>query len=663
MSLKFIIDSPVRASGVNLAFVDIPPITPERNISLIDQSHRWEENVANIDEGVISSYVGEDGLMPRMTVTDFVVTNVVTDDRPDSALNPLYYSHICRFHHYSYGDNPAKHIYVTDQNNNILKDINYKVWARRISRNVFRIQVLTDFYSNEYTQYRVRYNRCSQDGENILPSWSENLNATPLFREGTPSINQFDFALTGPDPNGLYRVAVPPVPTLSRLFNSVGMSFEMAPTMVDGHPASRVLQTAKVEYTLKALGPSSFSISRNSTPIGQVTGDIYLQALTGSMWGPAEVGFPIGSGAEFDGVRVEVSPDRYLNTNDRAFFEADRPFYYLKPIKFKSIYLEKPSNVTPDDDWYIKIKAGSFTRRMDETGEVVPSGFGTLYQYYISEYDENPWSLDFGKPHIKIQAEEPTIVDRNTIRLKHVPLLVEPSGVFYNDGFPPSGYIHVHLNGVQLDENNIYDWDVNSGTVQLTKSVGLTDDIAVTYNYREDYYVYQGFVGSGKLFPETGPFEWYGLDLNPTPTHNHGMFASGVTAHIFVGPSWDLTNEIFFDHAPCYHNYTGEPSGSLDFYLGSVSLVQSSRASDVSVTDTRSRGGGLNPDADIDRIIGGQPESQFFWDVGFFDGQAFPSNGVLVIHLPKELQSREDEVREKVNKHLAYGEYAVIDFI
>ena len=100
MSLEFRIGSQVGPSGVNLAYVDIPQINPEQNISLIDQSYKWEENVSNIDSGSTATYVGADGYLPKMTVTDFVVTNNLTEVKPDSPAVPLYYSHTCRFYHY-----------------------------------------------------------------------------------------------------------------------------------------------------------------------------------------------------------------------------------------------------------------------------------------------------------------------------------------------------------------------------------------------------------------------------------------------------------------------------------------------------------------------------------------------------------------------------------
>jgi len=554
-------------------------------------------------------------------------------------------------------------IYITDEKENILKGVNFAVVARRQNNNIFQIEVLTDFVNNQYVQYRVKYNRTDSTGSYISPGWTEVLNSSPLFRSGSPSVNLFEYSLSGPDSNGLYRADVPAVPTISVLTNSVGISFELSPTFIEGDPLNVVLYTATVTYTLEATGPSTFTLRRDQTPQGILTNDVYLQTITGNSWGVGAINFNIGDSLQFDTVRATVNSDNYLNTNDVAYVTASPPYYYLKPINFRAIYLQKPRNVDGDDDWYVKIKAGSFTRRMDASGNVVPSGNGTLYQYYVSEYDELPWSLEFGKPYIKIPKETATILDKDTISVKNIPLLVEPSDVYSNEGFPPSSYLTVYVNQEQLPENEILDWDINNARIRVAQILTSTDDVVVDYVYKEDYYSYPGFYGSGGLYPTTGEFEWFPLDLNPTPLHNHGMYASGVRAHIFLSPSWNLDDIIFFNEVPCYHNYTGDPSGVRDFYLGSVSLGPAAKYTDVDVTDTRTRGGGLKPNADRDLVDNVQPESEFFWDIGYFDGQAFPSNGVLVFKFPISMQSRDAEIREKINRHLAMGEYAIIDYV
>jgi hypothetical protein len=108
-----------------------------------------------------------------------------------------------------------------------------------------------------------------------------------------------------------------------------------------------------------------------------------------------------------------------------------------------------------------------------------------------------------------------------------------------------------------------------------------------------------------------------------------------------------------------------------DFKLGSLSVGPNSRVEDVEIIDVRQRGGGLSKLGieKIDDVIDVQPETQFFWDVGYFDGQAVPSNGVLVVRVPKSLLIsnggvfNEDEIKQKCQKHAALGEYIIVEYI
>ena len=76
MSISFRVGKYIDPSGFGMAVVDIPEIDPEKNISLVDYSHTWEENVASSDRSVLQSTVDNGGHMPGMTITEFLVTNV-----------------------------------------------------------------------------------------------------------------------------------------------------------------------------------------------------------------------------------------------------------------------------------------------------------------------------------------------------------------------------------------------------------------------------------------------------------------------------------------------------------------------------------------------------------------------------------------------------------
>jgi hypothetical protein len=676
MAITFRVGRYIDPSGFGLAVVDVPSIDPERNISLIDQSYKWEENVANVDSAVIESYVDQGGHMPRMTVTNFVVTNITTTATGDIDKAPLYYKHLCRFYHYSYGENPTKQVYITDQDENILKSINYIVRAERMANRVFKIEVLTDFQNNEYMSYKVKYNRCLMDGTEIYPSWTETLNAQPLFTEGNPLINVDEYQLYGPDEDSLWTVIVPPVPVLSELANSIGISFENAPTTIkqDVTNTKEYSIGVTVTYTIKASGTSTFTIKRNYQRNGVPAND-YLQSATADSWGASPVNFNIGTEITgIPGVYLVVNSDNYLRTNDEAYFTATRAYYYLMPTAYSAIYLKKPQYVTPDDDWYIRVKNGRFRRRMDSNGNVVPSGQGTLWEYAIPEYDYQMWDLNYGPPYKESLNERVELIEQQTVQLQRTPLFIDPSSVLNNPsypGFPPSGFIKIYVNEELVPEDEILDWDVYNGWVRVAQILDNRDDLVATYKYEENFYEYSGFVGSGGIFPDVPPFTFYELDLNPTPSHSYDVYASGLVAHVFLRPYLDVDNRTVVTSEALYHNFSGVASGVYDFKLGSLALGPNCTTDDVTLIDTRTRGGGLNKlgREEVDKVIDVQPEVEFYWDVGYFDGQAFPSNGVIVINVPKRVLAdhggvfNEDEVRQKVMKHMALGEYPIINYV
>jgi hypothetical protein len=901
MSIPFRVGRYIDASGFALAVVDIPELDPDKNISLIDRSHRWEENVASSDRSVIKSEVDNGGHMPAMTVTEFVVTNISTTATNDVVEAPLYYRHRCRFYNFTYGQSPGKQVYITDQNENILKNVNYAVIAERVAANVYEISVLTDFYNDEFSQYKVKYNRCNSLGQDIYPGWVETINSSPYFTKGSPFYNTTEYDISGPDRNGMWSVIVPPVPTLSNIVNSVGVSFENCPTIVNQDVTNDVAEYSAgvvVKYTLKATSATTFTVSRDKDRYGNSSSAApYLQSATNDSWGAGQVQFTIGTDiTAIYGTILHVHGDNNLRSGDEAYFTAKRSYYYLMPIAYSAMYLKKPTNVTPEDDWYIQVHNGRFRRCMDTQGRVVPSGYGTTFEYGIPERGSQFWDSTFGPPYVKAYSERAELLDKNTIQLQHTPLYVDASSVMHNPlypGFLPSGYIKVSIDHVDVPATGILDWDLYNGTVKLAQTLSHRQDIIAEYVYESQFYEYKGyttsdtevlclfdasgvqdfynaevggrvtfygnaetdttqkysgyaslkldgtsyvtlpssnnlnfgekdftiesrvkfncfssnfptiiakcydngqtgwelvyFVATGKLsfiystdgtwassvvidedwlpsfdvwytvvversgsnirflidgnqhgsdhnigtdsffsnsqpisigcdldstespwgvgwlngwvddikitrdravyLPGSGSYtvspsgdlpssevsvnSFVKLDLNPTPDHSYGMYASGVIAYIFAEPYINVDLFTTIKYTTLYHNFTGTPNSPYDFELGSISLGPHCKIEDIQITDVRNRGGGLSKlgIANIDKVLEVQPEAEFFWDVGYFDGQAVPSNGTLVVRIPKTVltsnggQFTEDDVRQKVLKHMALGEYPILEFV
>ncbi len=683
MAIRYRLGKYFPPSGVGLAAIEVPALNSEQNMALVDKSYTWEENITNVNAAVIETTVSGNGYVPGVATDDFLVTNVVTTSTNDKKAVPLYYKHTCRFFHYTYGENPTEGIYILDQDENILKDINYRIKITRQTKYVYKIEILTDFKNNEYVIYKVKYNKCMEDGTSISPSWVETLNVEELFVSGQPNITPYQYTSFGPDTDGSHTVIVPPIPLLSELTNSTGVSFETAPVIVEQNISNNNVYYGKVTYTLKATGTSTFTIKRDQDRYNDVKND-YLTSATTDSWGSA-TNFNLGTTITgLPGITLTVYADAYLKIDDEISFSASPSYYYVKPKSYTSIFLRKPDNVTSADDWYISVKNGMFRRQMTGSGVAFASGVGqgplgngSIYEYRVPEYAKQVFDFEFDRPYIQVSNERAEILDSHTIQLKKTPLFIDASSTLYNDvptesGFPRDDYITVDINDTTISQENILDWDVYNGLVKLADAIDSRDDVVVTYHFKQDFYEYPGFYGSGNPYPEESPFPWFGLDLNPTPFHNYDMYMRGNIAHVFIKPYKDISRNVGLNTADClYHNFTGTPSGSLDFELGSVSLGLHCKISDIDLIDVRTRGGGMSKLGieEINDVKNIQPEAEMYWDVGYFDGKAIPSHGVLVVEVPKTVLSTnggnftEDEVRAKIIKHMALGTFPIINYV
>ena len=102
--------------------------------------------------------------------------------------------------------------------------------------------------------------------------------------------------------------------------------------------------------------------------------------------------------------------------------------------------------------------------------------------------------------------------------------------------------------------------------------------------------------------------------------------------------------------------------------LGKVVVHANSSVDDnMTILDTRTRGGGLDESLSRKVIKDVNSESLFNWDIGYFDGEAYQENGVMIIKLPTTLKDKYGEnyqslVQEAVAKHKAYGVLPIIEY-
>lgn len=234
----------------------------------------------------------------------------------------------------------------------------------------------------------------------------------------------------------------------------------------------------------------------------------------------------------------------------------------------------------------------------------------------------------------------------------------------------------------------IKDFDARNGYIHLEEEVDFKNEVYVNYYYEEDYLEYRGYY-------DAGLGEFIHLDLNPSEGH-YSTFpvvrtdaASGRTftsweavptaklmnkeVYVYLLPykdSFGNYNEHTVRHCYSIAEWHGiQKANPAALLLGVVQLREHAKVQDVVVMDARSRGGGLRDSITESDMKQKQPLSSSYWDMSTWDGTAYYKNGVLIIELPRRILEAaggtftEAEVRETVEKYIAYGTYCIIEYI
>jgi hypothetical protein len=119
-----------------------------------------------------------------------------------------------------------------------------------------------------------------------------------------------------------------------------------------------------------------------------------------------------------------------------------------------------------------------------------------------------------------------------------------------------------------------------------------------------------------------------------------------------------------------YHTFDNdEPKSTYDILLGKVYVRHNSTINSINITDTRVRGGGVIESMyePLRRQL--EPESDYYWDIGYWDGEPYSENAVVIIRLDRRIlkdyggKFTPQEVEKSVNKFIAYGVLPIIEYV
>jgi hypothetical protein len=362
---------------------------------------------------------------------------------------------------------------------------------------------------------------------------------------------------------------------------------------------------------------------------------------------------------KFSGYKV------YLHSEAWQFHYA--PTYSVQFNDSRKIQVLPPRDKENHHNWYLRVKNGRFNRQiLDDENK-------PTYSYSMPEYYRQGFIPELGLPYKQVKAERPVVLNESRFKVSCTPMRIDFDGDTVTN-------LTVTVNDKPL---RVKSWSGFDGVIEVDGSITHNDEIYVDYQYEEDGFVYRGY------YNEEDKTFWT-LDLNPSRGHFITIKAS-IDGEIKDVPSFTLINKTIYIYmnpaakmkqmatgemklteqvrqATLFHTF--EQIHSTDaVLLAEVRVRANSNQSNITFIDTRVRGGGLKKEITAAMMKEFEEESFMYWDIGHWDGEPYPENGVINIRLTrtvlKEYGGRftRAEIESKLEKHLGYGIFPIIEFV
>ena len=395
---------------------------------------------------------------------------------------------------------------------------------------------------------------------------------------------------------------------------------------------------------------------------------------------------------------MQSSSDIYLQARYDHYILQTSSAFAISSLEDSSIYVQPSRDNIEDSMWHLKINNGDF---------VVIDTDGRIKEYLVTEFNSQPFSSSLGAPYSEVVFEKATFIDDRQLRVSRVPIFVEAE-----NGVPKIENLILYKSSERYKPKHereiipVRDWNPFTGDIYLDQVVQFTEDIYADYSYVVTNYEYRGY---GEIVSETNPElnKFHYLDLNPLPGHKYtdsdGELRDSAELldkeiYIYLIPAYILdrsvlNNQAYGESLPEGYIFsagsntikhlivdTGTPQAEAysqiyedhedALVLAKVLVRNVSTPNSINIIDTRSKGGGYKESLSDKFIKSLSEESEFAWDISSWDGHPYPSNGVVIVTLPKDILESEEnpngfteeQVKEQIDKYLAYGTYAIVRY-
>ena len=304
-----------------------------------------------------------------------------------------------------------------------------------------------------------------------------------------------------------------------------------------------------------------------------------------------------------------------------------------------------PYTASPSLPWYPRITNGAFTQEKD----------GRTYTFNIPEFDNQPWSLIYGKPFRDLQNVRPSRISRNVYQLPRFPVFWNGENISLFNGDAP------------ISANLIEDIDVNNGILYLKPEANVKSGFNIDYTYLETTYEYRELNVNSHLSQNPLLLDKY-VVFYLLPTKGNNAARNRAVYHVIADSIEEGTNSIVL------------PDQDTPIaIIGAYNIRQLFNADKLSLLDTRSLGGGIKmssgpkaaklnissplikQDTEIEDFYS---EGYRFWDIGNYDGESYPGAAVVAMDLPQDSKNLLpiSDLKQRATKHLTAGVYPSLEF-
>jgi len=414
------------------------------------------------------------------------------------------------------------------------------------------------------------------------------------------------------------------------------LSINVSTTAVNIKYIASTILTQSIPYIGKSLEELATEINSLTIPIKAV---------------PTLRNYILSSGDLFlyDSVSYFQVPDGFRildrTTNDGVLIRTNK--FTVSHKKLTNFSLKRPYNTSLSYPWYPVISNGEFTYRYN----------GNLYRFKIPEFDKQVWSIKYGKPFKDVINGALKLLKNNAYKVERTPIFWsgENIKIYNSDSLVPNSLIE--------------DIDVNNGIIYFKPNNVITEETQIDYTYLEENYEYTGININGHTTQNPSVLDKF-VVIYALPAEGVNYLANNKTIYHVISDS--VEEAVASIEKDNYNNPV--------VVVGAYCIQQVYTSDRISILDTRTLGGGLvdpegpkSPVHKIAKILNKKKETPIenslveagsFFDIGTYDGKAYPGAGSVAMEMPDSVKDLlpESDLKLRATKFLAAGIYPVMSF-